>query len=86
MMKGIRLMLMLLMPVWLSAVSTQKTPTVLISTRETFVIYEEPGLDGVHIVNAQVGSDPVTGRPVINFTLDREGGEIFYPADFFTCR
>ena len=42
------------------------------------VIYEEPGLDGVHIVNAQVGSDPVTGRPVINFTLDREGGEIFY--------
>lgn len=42
------------------------------------VIYEEPGLDGLHIVNAQVGSDPVTGRPVINFTLDREGGEIFY--------
>jgi len=42
------------------------------------VIYEEPGLDGVHIVNAQVGSDPVTGRPVINFTLDKEGGEIFY--------
>ncbi len=42
------------------------------------VIYEEPGLDGVHIVNAQVGSDSVTGRPVINFTLDREGGEIFY--------
>ncbi len=42
------------------------------------VVYEEPGLDGVHIVNAQVGSDPVTGRPVINFTLDREGGEIFY--------
>ena len=42
------------------------------------VIYEEPGLDGVHIVNAQVGSDAVTGRPVINFTLDKEGGEIFY--------
>ncbi|MBI9106549.1 MAG: protein translocase subunit SecD [Spirochaetales bacterium] len=42
------------------------------------VIYEEPGLDGVHIVNAQVGSDSVTGRPVINFTLDKEGGEMFY--------
>lgn len=42
------------------------------------VIFEEPGLDGIHIVNAQVGSDPTTGRPVINFTLDREGGEIFY--------
>lgn len=46
--------------------------------QKDLVITEEPGLDGVHIVNAQVGSDPVTGRPVINFTLDREGGEIFY--------
>lgn len=42
------------------------------------VIYEEPGLDGLHIVDAQVGSHAVTGRPVINFTLDKEGGEIFY--------
>lgn len=42
------------------------------------VIEEEPGLGGEHIQNATVGSDPITGRPVINFTLDREGGEIFY--------
>ncbi|MDC7126010.1 MAG: protein translocase subunit SecD [Spirochaetales bacterium] len=46
--------------------------------QKDLVIYEEPGLDGIHIVNAQVGSDPLTGKPVINFTLDREGGEIFY--------
>ncbi len=42
------------------------------------VISEEPGLAGEHIVDATVGSDPITGRPVVNFTLDREGGEIFY--------
>lgn len=42
------------------------------------VIHEEPGLDGAHIVDAQVGNDPVTGRPVINFTLDSEGGDIFF--------
>jgi len=42
------------------------------------VIQEEAGLGGEHIQNATVGSDPITGRPVINFTLDREGGEIFY--------
>lgn len=42
------------------------------------VIYSEVGLDGTHIQNATVGNDPITGRPVINFSLDREGGEIFY--------
>jgi len=42
------------------------------------VIFEEPGLDGSHIVDAQVGSDALTGRPVINFTLDSEGGDIFF--------
>lgn len=42
------------------------------------VIHEEIGLGGEHIQNATVGSDPITGRPVINFTLDREGGELFY--------
>ena len=41
-------------------------------------IREEIGLDGSHIVNAQVGSDPITGKPVINFTLDREGSDIFF--------
>lgn len=43
------------------------------------VIHEEPGLDGTHIVDAQVGNDAITGRPVINFTLDSEGGDIFFP-------
>ncbi len=42
------------------------------------VIFEEPGLDGAHIVNAQVGNDSLTGKPVINFTLDSEGGDIFF--------
>ncbi|MEW5814853.1 MAG: protein translocase subunit SecD [Spirochaetota bacterium] len=42
------------------------------------VITEEAGLDGNHIKDAQVGSDPITGQPVINFSLDREGGEIFF--------
>ncbi len=41
-------------------------------------IREEIGLDGSHIVNAQVGSDSITGKPVINFTLDREGADIFF--------
>ncbi|MCL2705418.1 MAG: protein translocase subunit SecD [Spirochaetaceae bacterium] len=41
-------------------------------------IREEPGLDGNHIVNAQVGMDNLTGRPIINFTLDKEGSEIFF--------
>ena len=40
-------------------------------------IREEAGLDGKHIINAQVGSDNLTGRPVINFILDREGADIF---------
>ncbi len=42
------------------------------------VIQEDVGLDGSHIQDAQVGSDPITGRPVINFTLDNEGGDIFF--------
>ena len=41
-------------------------------------IREEIGLDGSHIVDAQVGNDPVTGRPVINFALDKEGADIFF--------
>jgi len=41
-------------------------------------IRQEPGLDGNHIVNAQVGMDNLTGRPIINFTLDKEGAEIFF--------
>ena len=42
------------------------------------VVREEIGLDGSHIENATVGQHPITGKPVINFSLDREGGEIFY--------
>jgi len=42
------------------------------------VLHEEVGLDGGHIQDATVGSDPITGRPVVNFALDREGGEIFF--------
>jgi preprotein translocase subunit SecD len=42
------------------------------------VIESEPGLSGNYIRNAQVNSDPITGRPVVNFFLTGEGGEIFY--------
>ena len=42
------------------------------------VIKSQVGLDGNHITNAQVGTDPITNRPVINFTLDKEGADIFY--------
>jgi len=42
------------------------------------VLNAQVGLDGNHITNAQVGTDPVTNRPVINFTLDKEGADIFY--------
>jgi preprotein translocase subunit SecD len=46
--------------------------------RRYVVVEEEVGLDGAHIQNATVGQHPITGKPVINFTLDRNGGEIFY--------
>ncbi|WP_020614422.1 protein translocase subunit SecD [Sediminispirochaeta bajacaliforniensis] len=46
--------------------------------RRWVVVREEVGLDGSHIQNATVGNHPVTGKPVINFTLDQEGGEIFF--------
>jgi preprotein translocase subunit SecD len=42
------------------------------------VVEEEVGLRGSHIQNATVGQHPITGKPVINFTLDSQGGEIFY--------
>jgi preprotein translocase subunit SecD len=42
------------------------------------VIESEPGLSGNYIRNAQVSSDPITGRPVVNFLLTGEGGDIFY--------
>ncbi|MBC8452326.1 MAG: protein translocase subunit SecD, partial [Spirochaetes bacterium] len=42
------------------------------------VLYEEVGLDGIHIVEALTSTDSITGRPTVNFQLDVSGGEIFY--------
>lgn len=42
------------------------------------VLNAVPGLDGKYIKDAQVNRDPVTSKPVINFYLTGEGGEIFY--------
>lgn len=42
------------------------------------VITAEPGLDGTHIQSAQAVTDPLTGQPQIDFTLDKSGGDIFY--------
>ncbi|MBP7096646.1 MAG: protein translocase subunit SecD [Spirochaetia bacterium] len=42
------------------------------------VIRAEAGLDGNHIQSATTASDPIDGRPVVNFQLSDEGGEIFY--------
>ena len=42
------------------------------------VITAQPGLDGNHIQSAQAVSNPLTGQPQIDFTLDKEGGDIFY--------
>jgi len=42
------------------------------------VITELPGLDGNYIESASVGSDPISGRPLVLFTLNAEGAEIFY--------
>jgi preprotein translocase subunit SecD len=42
------------------------------------VIDSQAGLSGNYIRNAQVSNDPVTGRPVVNFFLTSQGGDIFY--------
>ncbi|NLZ76947.1 MAG: protein translocase subunit SecD [Spirochaetales bacterium] len=42
------------------------------------VIEEEVGLDGIHLESATTATDPITGRPVVNFKLDNLGGDIFY--------
>lgn len=42
------------------------------------VIAAEAGLDGNHIESATVSADAVTGQPEVVFSLDKEGGEIFY--------
>ncbi|MFP4114583.1 MAG: protein translocase subunit SecD [Spirochaetota bacterium] len=38
---------------------------------------DEFGLPGEHIVEARVGSEPLTNQPTVNFVLDNEGSEIF---------
>lgn len=42
------------------------------------VLNEEVGLDGEHLESATTSTDGVTGRPVVNFQLDSEGGDLFY--------
>jgi preprotein translocase subunit SecD len=42
------------------------------------VLHEEIGLNGTEITNAQVGRDPLTGEPTVNFVLTSSGGETFY--------
>lgn len=47
-------------------------------TGSYMVIAAEAGLDGNHIESATVSSDPITGQPEVVFSLDNEGGELFY--------
>lgn len=42
------------------------------------VLHAEVALDGSHLKSAVVSQDPDTRRPVVNFSLDSEGGDIFY--------
>jgi preprotein translocase subunit SecD len=42
------------------------------------VIKAEVGLSGNYIRDARVSTDPITARPVVNFFLTSEGGDIFY--------
>ncbi len=46
--------------------------------RSFAVIYDEVALDGAHLESATTAQDGMTGRPVVNFKLDDEGGRIFY--------
>ena len=45
---------------------------------EYVAIRREVGLDGNYIRDVQVNRDSLDGRPVVNFFLTSEGGEIFY--------
>ncbi|GAB1456296.1 MAG: protein translocase subunit SecD [Spirochaetia bacterium] len=42
------------------------------------VLNAQAGLDGNHIESATVSSDPITGQPEVVFSLDKEGGDLFY--------
>lgn len=46
--------------------------------RSFAVLNREISLDGVHLESAETSTDNVTGRPVVNFKLDQEGGVQFY--------
>ena len=41
------------------------------------VVKKEIAMDGKHIKSAEVGSEQITNKPQVNFTLDAEGAEIF---------
>jgi preprotein translocase subunit SecD len=47
-------------------------------TGRYMVITVVPGLDGNYIEAATVGSDTITGQPEVLFSLDKEGGDLFY--------
>jgi preprotein translocase subunit SecD len=47
-------------------------------TGRYMVITSVAGLDGNHIESATVSSDAITGQPEVVFSLDKEGGDIFY--------
>ncbi|HAP44633.1 MAG: protein-export membrane protein SecD [Spirochaetes bacterium GWD1_61_31] len=42
------------------------------------VVTAAPGLDGNYIETASVSSDPLNGKPVVVFSLNAEGAELFY--------
>ncbi len=45
--------------------------------QDWIVVSEEPGLDGLHIVEARPETDPNTLQPIVTFRLDAEGTTIF---------
>jgi preprotein translocase subunit SecD len=52
----------------------------ILQTLRYIVIYEdveEFGLPGQYIDSAEVGAEPLTNQPTVNFVLDNEGAEIF---------
>jgi preprotein translocase subunit SecD len=42
------------------------------------VLYQDVGLSGTEIRDAQVARDPISGQPTVNFVLTAQGGEEFY--------
>ena len=46
--------------------------------KDFVVIHNDVVLDGIHLVSANTSTDAQTNRPVVDFRLDAEGGDIFY--------